>query len=376
MLVCYFGKTIPVRLVLAAPIFTLIGGGSRVFCPIILATLADTSPYSKRTQLFYFVALSEDLANIVAPPIASMTLARNVWLPFFSSTVIFIPIIILIWTLRTLKNKTVTVLNTPLDTDDADAEVSRPLLPLLEDHEDAWQRIRRNIWGEVFCMFWDRDVSILLLCIFGLRFAFESEGFFAQYASERFCLRYDQTSWFSWAQSLAALLSIGFGLPMLTYYCRRRYYLQRFIDFYIIVLCLIILSCGFFSVWRVTSSIGFGIATFLCGLGEGAEAGIQGLASSYVTFAQHSRLFTTMNNVEMVARVIGGPVTAHIFHKGRKPDGTPTGIAFLISSINQLVFFTTLLALVWIRLVDEGDERGRREEIEEGDSERREEADT
>lgn len=77
------------------------------------------------------------------------------------------------------------------------------------------------------------------------------------------------------------------------------------------------------------------IATFFCGLGEGAEAGIQGLSSSFVSHGQHSRLFTTVTNVEMIARALGGQWMAVNFRSGRNAGGFPNGYAFLTSSVRH-----------------------------------------
>lgn len=86
------------------------------------------------------------------------------------------------------------------------------------------------------------------------------------------------------------------------------------------------------------------LALFICGLSEGLEPALQGLATSLIDGVYNARMFTTIAVVETIARLIAGPLMARLFSIGRSQGGHYSrGINFLTSSI----MFVLLELIAW-----------------------------
>ena len=79
------------------------------------------------------------------------------------------------------------------------------------------------------------------------------------------------------------------------------------------------------------------LGNFLSGIGEAAEPGIRSLASSCVAPSQHASLFFTLAFLEMVGRVVGGPLMVFLLSIGRHSDGQPTGVLYLFSGVSYII---------------------------------------
>lgn len=266
----YFNNFLPVRLALASSLFLLIGGGRRISGSMVLTVLADITQYvnrhvsvvidncevgliNHRTRLFYLIGVFESLANITAPPLVALTLAQSVWLPFYISGAIYLAMPLLVWILPDTRSRKAIYGN-------VDGYSTQSLLVPEENlitsqsndnsQSQAEPSNERGSWIEALRLFKSRNLFILLLVTFLKRVAFLSEFFFAQYASERFHLDYSETPWFSWAQSLGAVLSMGIMVPTLILYLRRWRVMPRYIDLSMIIMNFVILIAGFCLVWK------------------------------------------------------------------------------------------------------------------------------
>ncbi|KAG6354116.1 hypothetical protein INS49_005087 [Diaporthe citri] len=72
--VLYFYETFPLRAVYAAPTFVLLGGGTTLFGPMIMAIVAATVPEVFRTQAFFYVHVVILVSEMVAPAIGVLLL--------------------------------------------------------------------------------------------------------------------------------------------------------------------------------------------------------------------------------------------------------------------------------------------------------------
>ncbi|KAK7696911.1 hypothetical protein SLS64_014077 [Diaporthe eres] len=72
--VLYFHETFPLRALYAAPTFVLLGGGTTLFGPMIMAIVAATVPEVFRTQAFFYVHVVILVSEMVAPAIGVLLL--------------------------------------------------------------------------------------------------------------------------------------------------------------------------------------------------------------------------------------------------------------------------------------------------------------
>lgn len=85
------------------------------------------------------------------------------------------------------------------------------------------------------------------------------------------------------------------------------------------------------------------LGLFICGLSEGLEPALQGLATASITETYTARMFTTLAVIETVGKLIGGPLMAWLFSIGRSKNSGSKGFNFLTSS----VIFTLLEVYSW-----------------------------
>ena len=77
-------------------------------------------------------------------------------------------------------------------------------------------------------------------------------------------------------------------------------------------------------------------ALFICGLSEGEEPALQGLATSLIDRTYHARLFTSVAVVEIVAKLVGGPMMGKLFSIAQKHGQGSGGICFSVSAVSSI----------------------------------------
>ena len=68
-------------------------------------------------------------------------------------------------------------------------------------------------------------------------------------------------------------------------------------------------------------------------MSEGEEPALQGLATSLIDHAYHARLFTSVAVVEILAKLIGGPMMGKLFSIGHAKS---SGICFSVAAVCRL----------------------------------------
>ena len=76
-------------------------------------------------------------------------------------------------------------------------------------------------------------------------------------------------------------------------------------------------------------------ALFICGLSEGEEPALQGLTTSMIDRTYHARLFTSLAVVEILAKLVGGPVMGKLFAIGREHGQGSRGLCFSVSAVRR-----------------------------------------
>ncbi len=78
------------------------------------------------------------------------------------------------------------------------------------------------------------------------------------------------------------------------------------------------------------------LALFICGLSEGEEPALQGLTTSLIDRTYHARLFTSVAVVEIVAKLVGGPMMGKLFSIGQKDGQGSGGVCFAVSAVSSI----------------------------------------
>lgn len=87
-------------------------------------------------------------------------------------------------------------------------------------------------------------------------------------------------------------------------------------------------------------------ALFICGLSEGEEPALQGLTTSLIDRTYHARLFTSVAVVEIVAKLVGGPMMGKLFSIVQEYGQGSLGICFSVSAVSSIGYSSACHILI------------------------------
>ncbi|KAG0646746.1 Efflux pump ustT [Hyphodiscus hymeniophilus] len=82
IVVLWFWKVLPIRLVWLCPMFLFIGGGQAVAGMMFFAIGSDVTTESDRSNIFLLGKVAGVVAELIAPTVASFLMAKSPWIPF------------------------------------------------------------------------------------------------------------------------------------------------------------------------------------------------------------------------------------------------------------------------------------------------------
>lgn len=190
-------------------------------------------------------------------------MAISLWLSFALSAIIYFIISAFIWSIPETKNN----VNSPPHIPSI-SNTEEPLIPAFEAQVEEDAELNEEVpgtvthgtqpWMETLQLVMTRNPSIILFCFFMKRIGYTSYAFLPQYASERFHMILRQTPWFNWAEAFGSTLALGFLLPSLTVYMRRKEISVRKRDLIIINGSLLILIVAYFIISQASLVVVFG----------------------------------------------------------------------------------------------------------------------
>ncbi|GIZ42872.1 hypothetical protein CKM354_000612200 [Cercospora kikuchii] len=74
----------PTQWVWLSPAFYLLGGGPIVASNLLTTIVADVVPPESRSTVFFYRFCTDFVANLAIPPIASLLMSKNIWIPLLS----------------------------------------------------------------------------------------------------------------------------------------------------------------------------------------------------------------------------------------------------------------------------------------------------
>ncbi|CAF9907139.1 MAG: hypothetical protein HETSPECPRED_007049 [Heterodermia speciosa] len=350
VVVCYANQVLPIKLVWVSSAFLLVGGGQRIAKSMVFVILADILEQPERTRYMYLLASIPHLTTLVAPLSANLFMRINIWIPFAIAVVCLILSFFVIWAMPeslilhpvdiTPHIASVDSTSTLLDDDQTSSlEEASPQNTAEQDDivktasDKSWSQTSADIRALI-------RVSGLPLCLalsFLRPIAIVSRAFVYQHASESFGWPMSSTTWLRFAQATSSSLATLVLLPLISAYLGQRAFRAKRLDLNAIRLSLLITSVGFAIIWRSGASWVLLVGLFVCGLGEGFEPSVKGLATSLIGSSSNARLLTLVTGLEVTAKLIGGPLMARLFSIGRDEGHGSDGICFLASAVALLL---------------------------------------
>lgn len=289
----------------------------------------------------YLLSSIPHVVTLVAPPFANVFITISLWLPFEVACGIHVLAILIIWCMPETLNQEATAKLLAIAPSEAIPEVineieshhsvrdehneNEPFLP--RDHSalptstQAGKGDPYKTLNEIFHLFSIPTLPFIFLLLFLKPIALISKAFTYQFASESFGWAISQTTWLRVSQAAGSALVTMLLLPLLSSLLIRRGYQARSLDLAVIRISLIIAIVGFGLLWQTRASWMLILGLFVCGLSEGLEPALQGLATSLMSEKYYARMFTTFAVLETVAKLIGGPLMARLFSLGRNDGG-------------------------------------------------------
>ncbi|MCJ1306349.1 hypothetical protein MMC08_009169, partial [Hypocenomyce scalaris] len=336
LFVCWF--ELPIRLSWLSSAFYCIGGGNQLGGTLILMIVTDATPEENRSTIFFQTQASIIIAEMIAPPLAAVLMARNVWIPLFLSfacgaSCIFIAML-LPETRSWLSN----------ESEPQDEFVSDPRWkqnpgrkrPSPEqsgkpktDEGSLFGRSRQTL----SFIFQDVNLALLVTAFLISTFGRQSMSFILQYVSKRYGWPLAKTSYLLSFRASAQLVLFVLVLPGISKLVVGKFSMSNKVkDLALTRLSILVTMIGFAAI-AVAPSVALlmvGLALYTFGTGFGTFA--RSLSSSLTKPTQIGALYTAMSVMDTIGSLLAGPSLALAFKWGMHLGGFWLGMPFLWST--------------------------------------------
>lgn len=310
----------------------------------------------------YLLSSIPHAVTLFAPPFANVFMRISLWLPFEVACGFHLFAILIVWCMpESLKHQQAAAKLLAIVPPEAIPEViteieshhehdeTAPFLP--QDHllptstradkSDSYKTLR-----EILHLFSIPTLPFIFLLLLLKPIALISKAFTYQFASESFGWAIAQTTWLRVSQAAGSALVTMLLLPLLSSLLIRRGFQPRSLDLAAIRISLLMAIVGFGLLWQTRASWMLVLGLFVCGLSEGLEPALQGLATSLISDKYYARMFTTFAVLETVAKLIGGPLMARLFSLGRNENGHKGSKGW--NYFTSCVIFIILEFVAWV----------------------------
>ena len=320
---------------------------------MVFVILADILEQPERTRYMYMLASIPHVTTMIAPLFANLFMSIDIWIPFTIAAGCLVLSFIVILAMPESLPSDIPYLpgvsspgsSSPLlngdqrdsPGDDSQRSFTGQSHTIKKYDDEPWSKVLTDIIslvrvpGMLFCLglFFSRPIALL------------SRTFVYQHSSESFGWPMSRTTWLRFSEAVSSSLTTLALLPLLSaYFDQKDHHAKRY-ELNVIRISLFIAAIGFAIVWQSKDNWMMLAGLFVCGLGEGFEPSLKGLATSLSENTSNAQLLTLVAVLEVVARLIGGPLMAWLFSIGRGGEEYGSdGLCFLASAIIFLLLAT------------------------------------
>ncbi|KAJ5106730.1 Major facilitator superfamily domain general substrate transporter [Penicillium angulare] len=335
LIVLAFPGTLPARLIVAGPLFLVVGGGFTVQVSLTYSIACNLADSSNRASAFFVIEFAGLLGNTLGPVIASNLMqATSPWIPALIS--IFLAPISLI------------SLSFIPETHNASEETFSKQHNLDQTYDLKPHTIKSHL-SQSFHLFNQslaslKSNSIIIILATGLIRMPEFIGtsqFLAQYISKRFNWSLAETGYLLTLRGMIHMVVLLLALPILSTILLRWQSSNRR-DLTLARISTGMAAMGMF--WMAASRIDvvvMGLAIQSLGAGMGPLC--RSLANGYVSQQETSNLNTLMGILQTGGSLFGGPALAWLFDVGMGRGGMWVGLPYFGLTGAFLLCFVGLL---------------------------------
>ncbi|OGM41673.1 hypothetical protein ABOM_009994 [Aspergillus bombycis] len=337
--------TVPVQLVLAGPLFNMVGGGSTVQVANLYSIASDLVPETERASAFFLMVLAS-LAGASVGPVISARL-MDIFSPWIPAMIGFFALPIGLTVLAFIP--------------ESFSPLKRDVFPEHDNHLGSEEQPKCSTTFKLHlfqslhllksCLATLKSTSIIIvLATFLTRMPehLATSQFLAQYISKRFDWPLARTGYLLTVRGIIHLVVLSLALPWLSKLLLRR---QRPAskDLTLARFSAVLAAAGAFAMGASQMSLVF-FGLVLQSLGAGLAPLCRSLAISLVAPQDTSKLNTLIGIVETVSMLFAGPVLACLFEIGMKLSGLSLGLPYFSLAGS---FLLCVVGLLFVRAPSE-----------------------
>ncbi|SCV28780.1 uncharacterized protein FFB14_01998 [Fusarium fujikuroi] len=339
---------LPLNAVWLSSLFFIIGGGPTTGTTLLTTVVADVVPAEVRSTVFFYRFCTDLVADLIVPPIASMLMNKNTWIPLLLAVAFQGLSVILALglpeTLPVVDSKRAGEDTNGISSDYTISEQAE----IPSKNGSAWGGwLTRNKDSFDFVIK-DRALSALVFTFLISKVGRQAANMLFQYVSKRYGWTLAQAGFLISLRAGVNIALFTVILPLIATYALASWSATSR-DLWIGKASIILLILGSFIIFLSETSVGMIIGLVICTLGSGFAPTMRSLATSLVE-SRHpnatsdiGRLYALISVAEGIGSLVAGPGMALAFRMGMSWGqawlGLPFGFAaFLFALVSTIVF--------------------------------------
>ncbi|KAF5576061.1 hypothetical protein FPANT_11115 [Fusarium pseudoanthophilum] len=343
-----YGYVADLRGLWLSSLFFIIGGGPTTGTTLLTTVVADVVPAEVRSTVFFYRFCTDLIADLIVPPITSMLMHKNTWIPLLLAVAFQGLSVILALGLP----ETLPVVESKRSGEDAndispDCSISEQAeIPSKSDGKwGSWLTRNKDSFDFVIK---DRVLSSLVFTFLISKIGRQATNILFQYVSKRYGWTLAQAGFLISLRAGVNIALFTVILPLIATYALVSWSATSR-DLWIGKTSIILLVLGSLIIFLSETSVGMIIGLIISTLGSGFAPTMRSLATSLVE-SRHpnatsdiGRLYALISVAEGIGSLVAGPGMALAFRVGMSWGqvwlGLPFGFAaFLFALVSTIVF--------------------------------------
>ncbi|RDW63435.1 hypothetical protein BP6252_10980 [Coleophoma cylindrospora] len=327
--ICWFSDIFSVWLTLATPLVMMMGGGSVVAASLVFTIVADVAPESQRATTLFILGAGTLVGDLVAAPMSSILMERNVWIPIMLGILIMIISTLGIFVLpETLNFKTLGRIPEDLETTHSttkDNSESTLLSRIKTEGSQLVTAVRLYIWGNT-------NVALLMLTLIFTSLGNYARELLLQYSTKKFNWTWAQAGYLLSLRAICSLVLLSVIVPVAGQILISKYSLTaKAKDFWIARTSILMGVFGAFIIAFSASSPFLILGVIVLSAGGVYNLATHSLMASMVEPHHIGILFNCSALLQTLGSILAGPLLASSFSLGLRMGGIWTSLPFLIA---------------------------------------------
>ncbi|KAF5720124.1 major facilitator superfamily transporter [Fusarium mundagurra] len=336
-----FHRVFPVRAVYAAPAFLVLGGGSTVISPMIMAIIAAALPEASRTRAFFWVQVVLLITELIAPPLgASLMKSLGPHFAFLTA----VPLEALAFVVLSFIPNTRASDSVSSGTEGTEGDPSQLPNGQCEERTSDQVSLKRralqtllhlshNIRHGVHTLGSHNSLLVGLLALVVAKMARPMLELILQYMSVRFGWPLAKTAFLLSIQAAGQILLFALVLPQVNIWLIKRMKTSSAANLALARVSILFLALGSLCMGLTTAVPAFIIAFFGYTLGNGFSSALRSLLTTMVHPDHLSLLFTAIAVFEGISTIGASPLLGLSFSVGLDIGGMAVSLPFFVASV-------------------------------------------